>query len=252
MPEQRVQEVDWHEVGDDILQAIYELGRDARAPAVLERAMQLGEWSEEELAARAWYTGAGDPSHIRNVLRRALKMEQSATRRIGRTRGSGPFHVTGDYQPRAVGFGAPYRPAGRNATEPDDVLQGVDLAALDAATARHMRLQDLLAERLTARGITPLSPSTADPAFDLAFKDNGRRYVVEVKSGLPVTPQQMRLGSGQILEYAHLLKHSDVEVIPALLIEGEPPGPWTQLAGELGIRLITGDALDAGLDSLIR
>jgi hypothetical protein len=247
---ERVQEVDWREVGDDIVQGVYELGRAARAPAVLERALQLGEWSDEELTARAWYTGTGDPSHIRNVLRRALQMEQSATRRIGRTHGGGPFHVTGEHEPRGPRFGTPYRPAGRDATEPDYAPHAIDLAALDAATARHMMLQDLLAERLSARGIRPLSPSAAEPAFDLGFEHNGRRYVVEVKSGLPVTPQQVRLGTGQILEYAHLLKDGDAEVVPALLIEAEPPDPWRQLAAELGIRLVAADELEEGLDSL--
>lgn len=249
--EQRVQEVDWQEVGDDIVQAVHELGQDARAPAVLEYALQLGEWADEELAARAWYTGTGDPSHVRNVLRRALQMEQSSTGRISRTHGSGPFHVNGAYESPRRRFGTPYRPAAsRDATQPDDAPHRVDLSALDAATARHMMLQDLLAGRLTARGIRPLSPSATDPAFDLAFEHNGYRYVVEVKSGLPVTPQQVRLGTGQILEYAHLLRDRDRDVIPALLIESEPPSPWTQLAAGLGIRLVRADALAEGLDSL--
>jgi hypothetical protein len=244
--------VDWHEVGDDIVQAVYELGRDARAPAVLERAQELGEWSDDELAARAWYTGAGDPSHVRNVLRRALQMEQSARGRIGRTHGSGPFHINGEYEPPHTGFGIPYRPAsGRTATQPDDAPHLADLSALDAATARHMRLQDQLADSLTARGLKPLSPGPADPAFDLAFQYDGCRYIVEVKSGSPVSPQQVRLGVGQILEYAHLIGASDDDVVPVILIESSPPGSWTELAAKLGIRLVRADKIAESLDSLM-
>ena len=61
--EQRVQEVDWTELGDDVLQAVYELERDAHVPAVIERAIEIGEWTEQELAARAWSTGGEDVSH---------------------------------------------------------------------------------------------------------------------------------------------------------------------------------------------
>lgn len=249
-PEQLVQEVDWQEVGDDVVQAVFELGRDARPPAVLELAIRLGEWSEEELAARAWYTGSGDPSHVRNVIRRAIRMEQSVSGRIGRTHGSSPFHINGDYKPPGSGFGTAYRPAGREPTQPDDAPHSIDLSALDAATARHMMLQDKLAERLVARGISPLSPSPSNPMFDLAFEHDGRRYVVEVKSGLPASQQQVRLGTGQVLEYAHLLRDGERDVVPVLLIEAAPPAPWAALAAELGIRVLQADALDVGLDSL--
>lgn len=248
--EQRVQEVDWHEVGDDIVQAVYELERDARAPAVLARALELGDWTVEEVDARAWYTGTGDQSHVRNVLRRALQMEQSATGRISRTHGSAPFRVRGDYEPPLT-FGAPYRPAAdRGATQPDEAPHRVDLSALDAATARHMTLQNTLAERLKARGISPLSPGTGDPVFDLAFEHHGRHYVVEVKGGLPATAQQIRLGVGQVLEYAHLLRTADRDVVPALFIESEPAAPWVALAAKLGVHLICADAVDDGLDAL--
>jgi hypothetical protein len=131
------------EVGDDVLQAVYELGRDALAPAVIERAIEIGEWTEEKLAARAWYTGGEDASHVRNVVRRATCYEQDVTRRIGRTYGSGPYRILGRYEPSAAGFGVAYRPArNREPTQPDDAPHQFDLNKLEAATARHMELQD--------------------------------------------------------------------------------------------------------------
>ena len=36
-----------------------------------------------------------------------------------------------------------------------------------------------------------------------------------------------------------------------LFIEGEPPGPWTELAAQLGVHLIRADALDAALDCVV-
>jgi hypothetical protein len=251
--EQRVQEVDWTELGDDVLQAVHELGRDAHAPAVIERAVEIGEWTEKELAARAWYTGGEDASHVRNVVRRALRYEQDVTRRIGRTYGAGAYRILGGYEPSATGFGVAYRlAADREPTQPDDVPLQFDLTKLEGATARHMELQDRLAVSLRERGIEPRSPAPSQPLFDLAFEHAGCRYVVEVKSGLPVTSQQIRLGISQILEYAYVLQDPSDDVIPVLLVEGVPPAPWTELAAQLRVHVIRADALDTALDNLTR
>jgi hypothetical protein len=135
---------------------------------------------------------------------------------------------------------------------PDDAPHQVDLSALDAATARHMSLQDALADQLRERGIEPRSPGSWQPRFDLAFEHEGRGYVTEVKSGAPVSAQQVRLGVGQILEYSHLMQDGEHRVRPVLLLEGEPPHPWTVLLdGNLGITVIRGDAISASLDRLL-
>lgn len=251
--EARVQEVQWQDVGDDVLQAVYELGSEARFSAVSERTIAIGGWTPEELDVLAWYTGpTAEPSHIRTIVRQAIGYEESLTRRIHRDYSSGPYRIVGDYEPAGSGFGDKYRPAsGREATQPDDAVLKIDLAALEAATERHMKLQDGLADALVARGIEPRSPSGSQPFFDLAFEHAGLRYVVEVKSGHPASSQQVRYGVGQVLEYAHLLNSADGAVIPVILVESSPPMPWADLAAQLGVRVLVATELDSALDTLL-
>ena len=91
--EQRVQELEAEDLGDDIVAAIQNLGSDARPPAIFERAIELVGWNEEELAARAWYTGSGNQSHVERVLRQALQRELVLTTRVTRAHGSSPYAV---------------------------------------------------------------------------------------------------------------------------------------------------------------
>ena len=241
------------DVGDDVLEAVYELANEARLAQVLERTITIGGWTQEELDVLAWYTSAdAEPSHIRAVVRRAIAYEDSLNRRIHRDY-SGPYRIVGDLTPPDQGFGAKYRPASRNAaTQPDDVVLKIDLAALEAATARHMKLQDGLAATLTQRGIEPRSPSGSQPLFDLAFQCGGARYVVEVKGGDPASNQQVRYGVGQVLEYAHLLSGADPPVIPVILFESAPPEPWVELLSELGVQVLISSELDESLSTLVQ
>jgi len=248
--EQRVQELEWEDVADDVLAAVQALGSRARRPGVIERAIELGGWSDTELAARAWYTGGGESSHIRSIVGTALSREHTLTQRLERLTG-GRYIVRGGGESQPA-WGVPYRPAASNeATVPDDAPHLVDVSGLDAATSRHMSLQDELAADLRGRGIEPLSPGTWQPQFDIAFEHAQRRYVVEVKSGAPVSPQQVRLGTGQVLEYCHLLKEGD-EPRPVLLLEGEPPSPWDLLLADLRIGVICSDSLSASVTRLLQ
>jgi hypothetical protein len=252
--EARIQEVQWRDLGDDVLQAVYELDSEARFGELLERTIAIGEWTPEEFDVLAWYTSANaERSHIRTVVRQAIGFEESLTRRIHRDYSSGPYRIVGEYAPVGSGFGVMYRPAGgHRATQPDDAVLKVDLAALEAATERHMKLQDNLAEVLMARGIDPRSPSGSQPFFDLAFEHNGLRYVVEVKSSDPASQQQVRYGVGQVLEYAHLLTGAGAPVVPVILIESVPPMPWVDLAEQLGVQVLVANELDSTLDRLLQ
>ncbi len=249
-PEHRVQELEWQDVVSDVLEAVATLGREAREPAVVERAIELGGWSGEELAARAWYTGSGVDSHIENIVRRALQFETGA---------KGPLNrVHGVYKPAAgapaPGFGVAYRPAGKDHPGAAEELPPhvVDLAELDRATRRHMSLQDRLADGLRQRGIEPRSPGSWQPRFDLAFEHEGVQFVVEVKSGDPVSTQQIRLGVGQLLEYRHRLQPAaSPQVRAVLLVESQPPEPWGELAGAVDIQLIRADELEQSLSGLL-
>ncbi len=248
-PEQRVQELEWRDVIPDVVGAVQGLGREARESAVIARAIEIGAWNGEELKARAWYTGGGIDSHIEHIVRRALQLETGTKGRFDRVHGV--YSLTADVP--TSGFGVAYRPAGKDPAaneEPPEHL--VDLAELDRATERHMNLQDRLAEALCNRGIEPRSPGSWQPQFDLAFEHMGRRFVVEVKSGDPVSAQQVRLGTGQLLEYRHLLQDANSEVVRAvLLIEAEPPDPWASVAEAVGIKLLRADQLGESLAALL-
>ena len=248
--EQRIQELEWQDVSDDVLAAVRSLGAMARRPEVVERAIELGGWSSEELDARAWYTGFGDPSHIRQIVTTALEREYSFTRRLGRRTG-GLFFVSEGVETPAP-FGVSYRRASStDATVPDRAPHEVDLSKLDAATARHMALQDALADELIKRGIEPRSPASWQSQFDLAFEHEGRHFVVEVKTGDPVSAQQIRLGVGQVLEYCHALRDGESSPRPVLLVEREPPSPWPVLLHELGISVIRADGIENSLNRLL-
>jgi hypothetical protein len=249
--EQRVQELEWQDVADDVLAAVDSLGSRARRTETIERAVDIGEWTQEELDARAWYTGTGRESHIENIVAKALQNEHVLTQRLDRQKGSGPYVPRGRAA-AAAQFGARYRPATQAAvTEPDDIVHRVDLSALDAATARHMSMQDELANNLRERGIEPRSPGSWEPQYDLAFEHDGQRYVVEVKSGSPVSSQQVRLGVGQVLEYCYLMRRLGQQLHPVLMLEGDPPNPWGVLASDLGIAVIRVAELVASLDRLL-
>lgn len=250
--EQRIQELEWQDVSDDVLAAVRSLGSGAhrRRREIVERAVELGGWTSDELDARAWYTGFGDPSHVRQIVATALEREYSFTRRLGRRTG-GLYFVNEGVDTPAL-FGVSYRRASStDATVPDRAPHEVDLSELDAATARHMSLQDELADQLIGRGIKPRSPASWQPQFDLAFEHEGRHLVVEVKTGYPVSTQQVRLGVGQVLEYCHALRDGESSPQPVLLLEGEPPSPWpVLLRDELGICVIRADGIARSLDLL--
>lgn len=248
-PEHRVQELQWRDVVPDVLEAVRNLGRDARANAVIPHAIELGEWSAEELEARAWYTGSGVDSHIAHIVGQAMRFEVGSKGRLRQQHGV--YSLSPDLTPLA--FGVPYRRAGDRSAAGDELPERlIDLAELDRATRRHMDLQDRFADALRDRDIRPLSPGIGQPQFDLAFEHAGTRFLVEVKSGDPVSTQQIRLGSGQLLEYRHQLRDgADLEIRAVLLVESAPPEPWDALAADLGIRIVRADRLDDALSSLL-
>jgi hypothetical protein len=248
--EQRVQELQWLDVVPDVLEAVRSLGKEARRQAVVSRAIEIGEWSEEELEARAWYTGSGVASHVEHIVTQALELEVGSKGRLERVHG---VYSVRDAAAPGAGFAAPYRPAGDDEPDAEQLSPNlVDLSELDRATRRHMDLQDRLAAALREREVEPDSPQPWQPRFDLGFEHEGRRFVVEVKGGDPVTPQQIRLAVGQVLEYRRLLSESEsAEFTPVILVESTPPHPWPVLAADLGISLLRADELDGSLSALL-
>jgi hypothetical protein len=247
--EQRVQELEPEDVVDDVLDAVTSLGKEARRPAILDRAIEIGGWSEDELAARAWYTGGGTTSHVRHIIGKALDYELRI-KRLVRHHGSSPYVLI---KSKDVQFGVAYRRAGdRESAAVDDHTHPVDIAALEKATRRHMQLQDLLAETLLRRGIEPRSPGSWEPQFDLVFEHAGVAYIVEAKTGNPVVFQQVRIGVGQVLEYCHRARGTTAaDVRPVLILEAEPPDPWRDLSENLGIAILRADDLQRSLAVLL-
>lgn len=248
--EHRVQEVEPQDVVDDLIVAVRELGREARQPAVIERALAIGEWTDNQLAARAWYTsGSADSSHVRETLRKALMLELSTKKRLIRDYGSSPIRLVDSG--RAESIDAPYRSAFEQREPVAERARLADLGALDKATRRHMEMQDALAEHLKERGIKPRSPAPGAPQFDLAFTHNGQTFIAEAKTGVPVSAQQVRLGVGQVLEYCYVARDAWGDVRPLLLLEGQPPEPWEAICLELGIGILVADNLSDSVEAVL-
>lgn len=119
----------------------------------------------------------------------------------------------------------------------------LDLSELDRATEAHERVAAALCNYLAP--VEALAPGRGAPLFDLGWKDSATStvYIAEVKS-LPGTSQdqQIRLGIGQVLDYAHLVRQmkdaAGHEVVPVLVLEREPlDSRWVGLAREVGLRL---------------
>ncbi len=246
--EQRVQELEVQDVIEDVLSAVRELGDEAYQSQVIARAIELGEWSDPELRARAWFTGTGEESHLRRLVARALSHELHMSRTLERSYGSSPFRFR-----EADQAGVTYRRAGdRSPTTHDEHVAAIDIAELERATQRHMDLQDRFADELQRRGLEPRSPGPGEPQFDLVFAHQRTIHVVEVKTGVPPSPPQVRIGVGQLLEYNALLGDMySAPVRPMLLVEDEPPAPWPSLAARLGIQIVRADRLVESLDAFL-
>ena len=108
--------------------------------------------------------------------------------------------------------GLAYRPANEQAaTTTERVPFSVDPNEQDRALRAHATAQNVLASWVAERGWTAISPAPGDPAFDVAWRRGQETFVAEVKSILPMNEvRQLRLGLGQVLDYAHELGASPV------------------------------------------
>jgi hypothetical protein len=104
----------------------------------------------------------------------------------------------------------------------------------------HNVTQERLAELVRENALIPRSSTDLRCDYDLAWDQAGMVYVAEVKS---LTRQnerlQLRLGLGQVLEYAHRLRSEGWMVQPVLAVEREPSDPtWVQICEGQGVRLV--------------
>ncbi|AUA11260.1 hypothetical protein GTZ89_22210 [Streptomyces sp. SID8382] len=143
-------------------------------------------------------------------------------------------------QPASVPVGCEYRVAD-DTVEPAAAGPGpvnADLATRNLKA--HRRLQNDLAAAARERGMTVLSPSAADPDFDLAWRRGDDDLVVcEVKSLTRTNEaRQLRLGVGQLLDYYDLLRTRTANVRAVLWVEHEPSDSrWLGICHRAGIEL---------------
>jgi hypothetical protein len=102
----------------------------------------------------------------------------------------------------------------------------------------HRWLENWLADRVRQAGLSPQDPAPDDPQFDLAWETGAGLTVVEVKSITSANEtHQIRLGLGQVLEYAFLLS-TPAPVRPVLFLEREPSSHhWGRVCESVGVDL---------------
>ncbi len=140
---------------------------------------------------------------------------------------------------QATAIGGTYRVANEKASSVSPEPFTVDPNERDRATRAHAVTQNALAEAVRARGRDPLSP-LGEPGFDLAWKEEDRYIVAEVKSiNARNEERQLRLGLGQVLRYRQILGTGTSDV-HALLVTSSAPSDtrWSTLCSQLGVGLV--------------
>ena len=152
--------------------------------------------------AAVWAEFANDRPRLaaeaREIRRRALAAQ--------------PGEAASNTESAAVGIGLigrPFTPANESmhvaSREPFDV----DPDAVDRGTRGHAQTLNALASWVRANGLEPREADVDDPQFDLAWRDEPRLCVAEVKSLTKRNEEhQLRLGIGQLLRYRQALFRS--------------------------------------------
>ena len=144
-----------------------------------------------------------------------------------------PNQPEGDCSP-----GAEYRPADAEVAVSIANPMTRDPALVERGLSGHRATQNALADALTRAGLKPLSPSSRDPDWDVAWRRDGTLYIAEVKSLTDSNEErQLRLGLGQLLRYRQRV--SDPSAVAVLVAERKPTdASWLQLCKQLQIHLV--------------
>lgn len=117
----------------------------------------------------------------------------------------------------------------------------LDLAHLDKGTEAHESTIAALNEHLSRQHIELRRHARNAPRFDAGWSRGDDVFIAEVKSLTGASEdQQIRLGIGQVLDYAHQLQLARTcgRIRPVLVLEKQPTDPrWTSLAEASGILL---------------
>lgn len=136
-------------------------------------------------------------------------------------------------------FGGPLKP--RKTPKHAKVDLKVDLSGLDRGTAAHEATIEALIKHLASKGTQALGPIRGAPRFDAGWERGKTAFIAEVKSLSDTNEdQQIRLGIGQILDYAWQMPPGR-KVTPVLVLEKRPPSErWEHVAKRAGILLTYG------------
>jgi hypothetical protein len=217
---------------------------------VVDRA-QEGSLFHVPVAERFWIDHqAFADAVIRGIDRRAFDLYEGVTpdrhATLGRDTNSEPsslpdISTTQDAFTRRdpVDVGTAYQHANEDATIAERDPFPTDPDVVERGTRSHARLQNALAAEVAASGLKPLSPSAADPPFDLAWRDGADFHIAEVKSTTGTNEEhQLRFGLGQLLRYRHALSTRGATVHATLYVERQPADPqWSELCRSLGVAL---------------
>jgi hypothetical protein len=142
---------------------------------------------------------------------------------------------------RPTAVGVPYRRASAPARRIRRATPfSVDPDLVDRGTRAHVDTQNALSDHLQGRGLTPRSPAAGEPPYDLGWEEEDTFFIAEVKSLSPANEErQLRLGLGQLLRYAHVMRSIGIDPIqPVLAAEGEPTDlTWLNTCAELTVIL---------------
>lgn len=132
----------------------------------------------------------------------------------------------------------------RAATVPDPTCRLVDGEATLEGLREHEATVARLDELVRQAGYRPLYDGT--PRVDIAWEsDDGLVVIVEVKSITPLNERhQLRLGLGQILDYASTFRATGWRVLPVLAVSRPvEAGNWRAVCESVGVRFVASDSL---------
>lgn len=148
-----------------------------------------------------------------------------------------PEEIAG-HPERVTSTGAAYRRADEDVAVSVAEPMPRDPALTERGLRGHRATQNALADALVEAGIEPLSPSSRDPDWDIAWRQDRTLYIAEVKSLTASNEErQLRLGLGQVLRYRQ--RASDPGSVAVLVAERRPTDEsWLRLCEQLQVQLV--------------
>lgn len=245
------------EVVNLVLSSTRDLGGSARRRDIINRAVELGHFTDDELALPPRYKRGTYGGHVKTIIDYAV-WEASQKGLLVSTGEPGTWRLTAEgaattdkTPPDPVGI--PYVAADEEQRGGGEAVAVIDLDRHDRAQRVHAELQNRVAALVQSCGLAPLSP-IGSPEYDLAFRFVDRIVVAEIKS-LPVgsEEQQLRIGLGQVLRYRQQLTATTGATVEAILVVERSPSDksWFDAFRSSGVMLFEGGSLETELSKYL-